>query len=356
MIRRATLRFKAPGAFQLIAAASALFASAPLKAEDRETPNLFDYIQQQTSAVFANCKAAVVRIEGTDAHGRLSGTGFFVDPNGTLFTCYSVGGETRDLTVAFGGQSYPATRIISDLCSGIAILKIDAQTPFLAIGKSRDLNLASPAMTIGFPMDRPVTPSFGLVAGFDIKYLGRLLATMHIRINIPVQRGQGGAPLLNLRGEVVGMLVASIDDGSGAFALPIEAAEKVRRDYLRFRKIRRGWLGIQIGPIEDPVDGSTAEVMDVLPDSPGLRAGVRAGDILLGVDGRDITSPEDVLDASFYLTADDEVTLRISREDQEIDLKAQAIDPPNHQGLMPSLVPTFPPNAGLRLRPGSEDQ
>lgn len=349
MSRRATLRFKPRGAFTLIAAGT-MFAVAPLLAEDRETSSLLDYIQQQTSAVFANCKAAVVRIEGTDDHGRLSGTGFFVDPNGLLFTCYSVGGETRDLSVAFGGKNYPATRVISDLCSGIAILKIDAQTPFLAVGKSRDLNLASPAMMIGFPMAMPVTPSFGLVAGFDIKYLDRLLATMHIRVNIPVQRGQGGAPLLNLRGEVVGMLVASIDNGSSAFALPIEAAEKVRRDYVRFRKVRRGWLGIQIGPIDDPVDGSTAEVMDVLPESPGLRAGVKPGDVLLSVDGRDITSPEDVLDASFYLTADDEVTLRISRNDEEIDLKAQPIDPPAQLNLTPSLAPAFPPDTGLRLR------
>lgn len=332
----------------MLAFAGALVAAAPLIAQELETPSLLDAIQRQTSTVFATCSAAIARIDAVDHHGdRLSGTGFFVDPNGTLYTCYSVGGDTQELTVVFGGKSYPATRMISDLRSGLAMLKIDAQTPFLAVGKSRDLNLASPAMIIGCAMGMPATPSFGLVAGFDIKYLDRLLATMHIRVNIPVQRGQGGAPLLNLRGEVVGMLVASIDHGS-AFALPIEAAEKVRRDYLRFRKVRPGWLGVQIGPIEDPVDGSTAEVKDVLAESPGLKAGVRAGDVLLRVGSRDITSPEDVLDASFYLTADDEVTLRVSRDDQEIDLKAQPIDPPAEPLLR--LGPTFPPDAGLRLR------
>lgn len=355
MSHRGTSRFRLCGAFTLIAA-GALFAGAKLVAEESEAPKLLDVIRQQTSAVFANCSAAVVRIEGTDDHGRLSGTGFFIDPNGMLYTCYSVGGETRELTVAFAGKTYPATRLISDPRSGVAILKIEAQTPFLAVAKSSELNLASPAMIIGYPMDMPATPSFGLVAGFDIKFLGRLLATTHIRVNIPVQRGQGGAPLLNLRGEVVGMLVASIDDGTSAFALPIEAAEKVRRDFVRFQKVRRGWLGIQIGPIDDPVDGSTAEVMDVLPESPGLKAGVKAGDVLLRVGTRDITSPEDVLDASFYLTAEDDVTLRVSRNDQEIDLKVQPIDPPDELSPLPRLAPAFPPDTGLRLRAPSENR
>jgi serine protease Do len=351
MSRRGTSRFSVRGAG---IAAGALLAVAPfIIAQELETPNLFDAIQRQTSAVFANSSVAVARIEARNDHERLSGTGFFVDPNGTLYTCYSLGGETRELTVAFGGKSYPATRIISDLRSGLAILKIEAQTPFLAVGRSRDLNLASPAMIIGYPMGLPVAPSFGLVAGFDIKYMDRLLATMHIRVNIPVQRGQGGAPLLNLRGEVVGMLVASIDNGT-AFALPIEAAEKVRRDYLRFHKVRPGWLGIQIGPIDDPIDGSTAEVMDVLPESPGLKAGVRAGDVLLRVGSRDITSPEDVLDASFYLTAADEVTLRVSREDQEIDLQVQPIDPPREPLLR--LAPAYSAETGLRLREPGESR
>jgi serine protease Do len=349
MSRRGVSRFSPRGAFTLVAA-SALFTFGPAFGDEREVPTLLDAIQRQTSAVFKNASGAVVRIEATDDHGRLSGTGFFVDPNGTIFTCYSVGGETRELTVTFGGNVYPATRLISDLRSGVAILKIEAQTPFLAIGKSRELNLASPAMIIGFPMDMAATPAFGLVAGFDIKYQGRLLATTHIRVNIPVQRGQGGAPLLDLRGEVVGILVAALDGGSSAFALPIEAAEKIRRDYLRFQKVRRGWLGVQIGPIDDPVEGSTAEVTDVLPESPGLKAGVRPGDVLLGVGARNITSPEDVLDASFYLTADDEITLRISRSDQELELKVQPIDAPEVTVPLPRLAPAFPPDSGLRLQ------
>lgn len=351
MSRRATLTSRRTLACAL-AAGGALFSSAPLNAQDESSRNLLDSIQLQTSAVFANCRTAVARIEATDDHGRLSGTGFFVDPNGTLYTCYSVGGETREITVAFGGKRYAATRLLSDLRSGVAILKIEAQTPFLATGKSRDLNLASPVMVIGFPMDLQVTPSFGLVAGFDIKYMGRHFTTTHIRANLPVQRGQGGAPLLNLRGEAVGLLVASLDDGSAAFALPIEAAEKVRRDFLRFQKMRRGWLGIQIGPLEDPVDGSTAEVKDVLPDSPGLKAGVRTGDVLLQVGGRGITTPEDVLDAAFYLTAGDEIALRVLRDDEEIDLKAQPIDPPDMPDPLPlqRLAPAFPPDTGLRLQ------
>ena len=120
-------------------------------------------------------------------------------------------------------------------------MKIDAETPFLPFAKPRELTVASPVIAIGFPMDLPLTPAFGTVGGFDLKYLGRLFATTHIRANVPVQRGEGGAPLLNAKGEVVGILISQLDAGNAAFVLPIEAAEKVRKDFIRFHAVRPGW-------------------------------------------------------------------------------------------------------------------
>lgn len=340
---RPVLNFRRASVGAIVAGSMLLSASA-----EEGSTQFLDSIREHTSAVFSKCRSAVVRIEGTDEHGRISGTGFFIDPNGTVVTCYSIGGEASELTVTVGQQRLPAARLIADHRSGVAILKIEAQTPFLPMGNSRDLKLASPVMVVGYPMDLRVTPSFGLVGGFDVKYMGRSFAAMHIRANLPVQRGQGGAPLLNLKGEAVGVLISSIDEGSAAFALPIEAAEKVRRDFLRFHKVRPGWLGIQVGPIDHPERDSTAEVKDLLPDSPGWKAGVRIGDVLLQVGDRKITSPDEVRDAAFYLTADDDVTLRISRDEEELEFQARPIDPP---GYVPAL-PRLAPENSLRLQSG----
>ena len=127
----------------------ALLGVARVFALDEEPGKVFEAIQQQVNAVCERQGGAVVRIEATDVRGRLSGTGFFIDPNGTLYTSYSVGGESQDITVHFRGALHPATRLISDLRSGIAVLKIDAETPFLTFGKASELAKASPVMKIG---------------------------------------------------------------------------------------------------------------------------------------------------------------------------------------------------------------
>lgn len=307
--------------------------------------------EHQVRSIFEKCRPAIVKIEASDAHGRLSGTGFFIDPNGTLYTSYSVGGESHDVTVIFGEQRIPATRMVSDLRSGIAILKVAAETPFLTFGDSRDLGVASPVMTIGFPFDLPASPSFGMVAGRDIKYLGRYFATAHIRANVPVQRGQGGAPLLNFRGEVVGVLISSLDQGSASFALPIEAAEKVRKDFLRFHEVRRGWLGIEVGALDAPVSGSVAFVKEVMADSPAQKAGVVVGDVVVGLDDRSITCADDVRDASFFLTADDSATLHLVRDNEKLDLTVQPADHPDDAGSLKRIAPAFTPGPELQILP-----
>ena len=85
-------------------------------------------------------------------------------------------------------------QLMADLRSGIALLKVDAATPALPIGKSAELELATPVVTIGYPLDLPQSPSFGMIAGFDRKFLGRYFSTTHLRVNLPTQRGEAGAP------------------------------------------------------------------------------------------------------------------------------------------------------------------
>lgn len=312
---------------------------------------VLESITQEVRSVFERSKNAVVKIEAIDDHGKLAGTGFFIDPNGTIYTSYTIGGESHGIVVSRGEMKWTATRLLADSHSGIAILKVEAQTPFLPLGKARALEVASPVMAIGYPMDLPVSPKFGTVGGFDIKYLDRYFGMSHIRANLPVQRGEGGAPLLNMNGEVVGILISSIDNGSGCFALPIEAAEKVRSDFMRFGEVRPGWLGICVDLSPQEANDSFVKVDSLIDGAPAEKFGVQVGDVLLEVGDRKIASREDMLNASFYLTAGDEIHVTVTRNGEKVSLKIQTVE---HPGLRHRIAPAAVEENGIPLKAQAE--
>src|SRR6266513_2333317 len=237
-------------------------------------------IRQHVKDIFARAAKAVVKIHGADEHSEICGTGFFIDPTGTLYTAYTVGCEAGNFTIEFGGKKYPARQLLADIRSGTAMLKIDAPTPALPIGKSEGLEVATPVLAVGYPLDLPETPNFGMIAGFDRKYLGRYFSTTHLRVNLPTQRGEAGAPLLNLKGEVVGILVSSLENNSVCYALPIGAAEKIRGDFVRFGEVRHGWIGANVSFAKTDVEGSRAEITDIMATTPATDSGMKPGDIL----------------------------------------------------------------------------
>lgn len=304
---------------RLIAGLGCTFLAAPFLGA--QEASVAEAIAREMQGVFRKSRNAVVKIEAIDSHGHLSGTGFFIDPNGTVYTSYTIGGDTREIVVCHESRKLPARRLVADPRGGVALLKVDAKTPFLAVGASRELTTGSPVITIGYPMDLPLTPAFGTIGGFDIKYLGRYFATMHIRANVPVQRGQGGAPLLNMRGEVVGILISSLDQGSALFALPIEAAEKVRRDLVRFGELRPGWMGVEVATSPQAREGSTAEISDLRDAGPGARAGLKKGDVILQMGEIQVQSPQEVMHASYFITAEDEMTIKVARDGQRLDVR-----------------------------------
>ena len=295
-------------------------------------------ISHCVQGIFARAAKAVVKIHGVDEHSEICGTGFFVDPAGTLYTAYTVGGEAGNFTIEFGGKKYPARQLLADIRSGTAILKIDHATPTLPIGKSEELDVATPVVAVGYPLDLPETPNFGMVAGFDRKYLGRYFSTTHLRVNVPTQRGEAGAPLLNMKGEVVGIVVSSLENNSACYAVPIEAAEKIRSDFVRFGEARHGWVGINVSEAVEPVEGSRAEMTQVMGDTPAARSGIKSGDILLQVGQKKVTEPEDVLDASFFITSGDSVPITVMRGNQKLTFHVRATLHPASRTAGPLLA------------------
>src|SRR5881392_3489819 len=334
--------------------ALSLFAAISLVDAQEESATA---VSRQVKEVFEHAAKAVVKIHGVDEHCEISGTGFFIDPTGTLYTAYTVGGEAGNFSIEFNGKQYPARQVLADIRSGMAILKTDVATPALPIGKSEELEVATPVVAIGYPLDLPETPNFGMVAGFDRKYLGRYLSTTHLRVNLSTQRGEAGAPLLNLKGEVVGILVSSLENNSSCYALPIDAAEKIRGDFVRFGEARHGWIGANVSEAPRPVEGSRAEMTQIMEGTPAAGSGIKAGDILLQVGQKKVTQPEDVLDASFFITAGDVVPITVLRGNQKLTFDVRAgLHPASQRGVLIASPASPTMNQAIPLKLDSEAQ
>ena len=305
-------------------------------------------ISREVKDVFERAAKAVVKIRAVDEHSEVFGTGFFVDPTGTLYTSFSVTGEADNFTVQFNGKSYPARQVLADARSGLAILKIDLVTPALPLGRSDQLEVATPVVSIGYPLDLPKTPSFGMIAGFDRKYLGRYFPTTQLRVNLPVQRGEAGAPLLNLKGEVVGMLASSLENNSSCYALPINAAEKIRGDFVRFGEVRHGWIGANVTEAATAVQGSRAETAGIVEGTPAAESGMQSGDIVVQIGRTQVREAEDILDASFYISAGDTVPITVVRDGQKITFNVQAdVHPASKNAPMYPDGKQLPMSAGM---------
>lgn len=301
----------------------------PSAPREVESSALVEAIESTVAAVFNSAVPSVVRVESDDELGKVSGTGFFADARGTIYTLSSVVGDGLSISVTRGDQRWPATLLAKDPRSGIALIKVDqaGATPFLERGDCGEVKASSPLVVVGFPFDHEVSPSFGLVGGLDRKSQGKFFTTTHIRANIPVQRGQGGSPVLNLDGQVVGVLVSGLESGAGCFVLPIRAAEKVRQDVVRFGEVRRGWAGVTVQEMPVAVQGSHLMIDRVDPSGPASGQ-FRSGDVVLQVGDIAIRDPEDALAASFFLTAGEPVAVRVARGEEVLDLQLTPTEHP----------------------------
>jgi len=285
-------------------------------------------VASEVRRVFEERRNATVRVEAYDRHGKLCGSGFFADPAGTIYTLAYIVANAEEIFVVYGDRKIPAKLLVADPRSGIALIKADCTSPFIPVGEARKLSLSSPIMTIGFPVNRDATPSFGILGGFDRKFLGRYFMTTHIRANLPVEPGFGGAPLLNLKGEAVGIISSGLGGGGACYALPIEAAEKIRMDYVRFGEARHGWVGVNVEEQKEAVEGSHVRIAELGPETPAAQSGLKDGDILVRVGNIQISKAEDVIDASFFLTAGDRIPIVVVRDGKEVSVDVRSTNHP----------------------------
>jgi len=256
---------------------------------------------------------------GNEAQTQRSlGSGVIIDKDGTILTNRHVIDGADEITVSVGRHDYVAKLIGKDARTDVAILKIEPKEPLtvLALGNSDQTEVGEWVMAVGNP--------FGLggnsVTVGVVSYKGRAIplgvvqgtSVDMIQTDAAINPGNSGGPLLNTRGEVIGIntliITRGVPQSAGVgFAVPINVAKEILPQLRSRGKVVRGWLGVQIQALSDDMartyrmkDNKGALISDVTPDSPAEKAGLKADDVVVGVDGRAI---EDNGDLSRYISS-----------------------------------------------------
>jgi len=309
-------------AFCLLGAVAARAAN-PLEAMDREV-----------SALYERNRDAIVRIH-TQRRAVLPfgpslrvGTGFFVNANGHLLTAATVVEAAEKCWIDWRGRKVPARIIGQDPLTSVAVLEAATgeKVPFLQLGNSDDLKTGSMLVAIGYPFDQPSAPSVGFVQGFDIKCGARTFITSHIRTDCRLQPGQGGGPVFNPRGEVVGIAIAAHLENQ-CYVLPVNAAGKVLRDILQHGAPQYGWVGLSVTERRLSLLTTAAAqwevfIEQVCSNTPAATAGFREQDILIRIGSNEVRRAADILNVMFHRRAGDRVSLAVLRSGvtQEVQL------------------------------------
>jgi len=287
----------------------------------------------EVSAVFEKAKPAVVKVRSGDDHFALAGSGFFIDSKGTVLTSSTVVGNNGAVTVEVNGAQMEAKVLGNDPRSGLAMLRVSYNAaPFLPLGHSLDLKTGNEVVGIGYPLNLPVAASQGLVNGFEVRYLNQFFATTHIHASASLSPGEVGGPLLNARGEVIGLVVPSPDDGRTTYALPVEAMQKIIADFNQYGCAKHGWVGVNVVESKDVnLDGRSVRVVQIEPTAPASKSGIKPGDTVMRIDSYEIYRPSDVLDASFFSHVGGTMNVLVRRDAKMLSYNFPVIErPQNH--------------------------
>ena len=229
------------------------------------------------------------------------GSGFIISSDGNILTNAHVVDSADKITVKLSdNHEYDAKVIAIDKPSDVAIIKIDAQDlPTLAIGNSDELKPGEWVVSIGSPFGFEHTVSAGVVSAMS-RTLPDSSAVPFIQTDVAVNPGNSGGPLLNMKGEVIGINSQIFTQNGGymglSFSIPINYAMNIEHQLIQYGKVTRGRLGVMIQDVDQNLaeafgmkNPHGALVSQTQDNSPAATAGIRSGDIILSVDGRDIS-------------------------------------------------------------------
>jgi S1-C subfamily serine protease len=269
------------------------------------------------------------------------GTGFIVSDDGDIVTNNHVvapedlGGRVADeIIVKLDDKREFRARVMArDPATDVALLHIDAHGLSPAVlGDSDALEVGEWVVAIGEPYGLSSTVTAGIVSakGRRGDELGGMNAGYwdFIQTDAAINPGNSGGPLLNMRGEVVGINTAINAKAQGlAFAVPIDMAKRVVADLRKFGRVQRGWLGLRpVDPRAVGLDLPTGALVGVVvPGGPAFRAGLRRGDLVLAFDGLPVEDAERLRWLAANAGVGKQVTLRVRRGDAEQDVALTTI-------------------------------
>lgn len=289
-----------------------------------------------------------------------SGSGSILDKEGRILTNYHVVQEADELKVTLAnGKSYPARTLGADPDNDLALIKIDApgeNLTTISLGTSKDLFIGQKVLAIGNPFGFQRTLTTGIVSGLarqlKSEITNRLIESV-IQTDAAINPGNSGGPLLNSRGQLVGIntMIYSPSGGSVGigFAVPVETAKRVISDIQQYGRVRKPSLGIEglplsrygsrlIRALELPVNEGIM-IVRITPGSSAERAGLRnaeevqvgrylvpLGDIITGIDGNPVAGQDDLDHVLNKKNIGDSVQLEVTRNGRKTNVTVQLME------------------------------
>ncbi|MBA3328839.1 MAG: trypsin-like peptidase domain-containing protein, partial [Solirubrobacterales bacterium] len=274
-------------------------------------------------AVYAAASPSVVSVRVRSGGSAASGTGFLIDSDGTIVTNAHVvsGAQEAQVRLDDGGRDVDADVIGTDASSDLAVIRVDRDDADgirpLALADSERVQVGDLAVAIGYPLGLDRTATAGIVSGVgrQIEAPNGFSIDKVIQTDAPINPGNSGGPLLDSAGRVIGVNSQIATAGGGGsvgigFAVPANTVREVVPRLRQGQSIRRAFLGVSTAEVPF---GPGAAVAQVVPSGPGDAAGLREGDVIRRVGGRDVRAPEDVGAAVEALKPGERVDVEVER-------------------------------------------
>ncbi len=273
------------------------------------------------------------------------GSGETMTPEGIVVTNDHVirGGGAAEIKVALADKrEYDAHVIMRDANTDLAVLKIEGdgrKFPYLAFEDSDALEVGDLVLAIGNPFGVGQTVTSGIVSALARTSVGNGRAQFFIQTDAAINPGNSGGPLVDMNGKVVGINTAIFSKSGGSlgigFAIPSNLVRLVVRAALEGGEIRRPWLGARLEDVTREIAEALglervagALVVEVMPGSPAARAGLRPGDVIVSVDGRETADPRAFNYRFTTKGIGGHATLGVVREEGKLRLRVPLIEDP----------------------------
>jgi serine protease Do len=273
--------------------------------------------------------------EGEDDAGPQAmsiGTGFLISEDGYLLTNHHVVDGADEVRVTLSDRREFTAKVIgSDEPSDVAVLKIAANDlPYLRTGDSRGLKPGQWVVAIGSPFGLDHSVTAGIVSAVGRAANAQQRYVPFIQTDVAINRGNSGGPLLNTRGEVVGINSQIFSNSGGymgvSFAIPMDVAMNVAGQIRSTGRVERGQIGVVVGTVTSDTakgfglpDTRGALVSDVRPGSPAEKAGIEPGDVIRAVNGTVIEDSSDLPPVIGAMAPGTTAKLRILRDGKSLE-------------------------------------